>query len=213
MDRRMMRARRIAMLLGCLVAFTPATVSAHHILGIPHYAYDEDYPQTPVLTYRVDMGPHEIKMTGYPGKPQPNERCSLHVYIRRLDTGLPYDGQVTLSVMRDRMIGEDPIIYGPIVAKLEEAMYKFYPRFPEEANYLVRIAFEAEDAPWIIDLPMVVGEPGSPWSVLGGVAVGTIAFLVLIRALRIKRRRHANARDKQATRAAREEAPSEGAAS
>ena len=21
---------------------------AHHILGIPHYAYDEDYPQTPV---------------------------------------------------------------------------------------------------------------------------------------------------------------------
>ncbi len=47
----------------CLLA--PAA-SAHHIMGIPHYAYDEQYPQTPVLTYRVEAGPYDVKMTGYP---------------------------------------------------------------------------------------------------------------------------------------------------
>jgi len=184
--------RRSTLVSVCVFLFAFSVVSpasAHHILGIPHYAYDEEYPQTPILTYRVEMGPHEVKMTGYPGKPQPGEPCSLHVYIRRLDDGKPFDDGVTLTVFLDTLIGQDPVIYGPIEARLEESVYKFYPQFGLEANYLVRIAFEAEDAPWIIDLPMVVGEPGSPLVVLGGVACGVVAFLVVVRAIRIKRRR------------------------
>ncbi len=165
--------------------------SAHHILGIPHYAYDERYPQTPILEYRVEMGPHEIKMTGYPGKPEPMQPCSINVYIRRLDNGEPFDDVVTLTVMRDRMIGQDPVVYGPVEARLEEAVYKLYPQFETEANYLIRIAFDAEGAPWIIDLPMVVGNPGSPWALLGGIGGGLAVFLVVLRAIRIKRKRRA----------------------
>ena len=175
-----------------LVYFSSPPASAHHILGIPHYAYDEQYPQTPVLTYRVEMGPHEVKMSGFPGKPQPGEQCSLHVYITRLDSGEPFNGTVTLTAMQDRMIGEDIVIYGPVDAALEESVYKFYPRFPAEANYITRIQFEAEGAPWIIDLPMVAGEPGSPWKLLGWIAGGVIGFLTVIRAIRIKRQRRLN---------------------
>jgi ferredoxin len=176
-------------LLLMLLAAPPAF--GHHILGIPHYAYDEQYPQTPVLTYRVNAGPHEVKMTGYPGIPKPGEACSYHVYIKRLDTEVPFDDRVTLQVFRDKLIGEDPVIYGPVEAKLEQSVYKFYPRFEAEANYTVRIRYEAEGAPWIIDLPVVVGEPGSPWTVLGSAVLGIAAFLVIIRAARIKMRRHA----------------------
>lgn len=182
----------IALALCLNLATHPAF--AHHILGIPHYAYDEDYPQTPVLTYRVQAGPHEVKMTGYPGNPVPGERSSLHVYVTRLDTGEPFEDGVTLSVLKDRMIGEDPVVYGPIDAPLEEAMYKFYPRYDEEANYLVRIFFEAEGEPWTIDIPIVVGEPGSPWTVVGGVAGGLLFFVIVIRAIRIKMRRKEKAR-------------------
>ena len=170
-----------------------STVAAHHILGIPHYAYDEQYPQTPVLTYRVEAGPHEVKMTGYPGKPRPGEQCALHVYIRRLDDGSPFDAGVRLTVMQDHLLGTDPVIYGPVEARLEEAVYKFYPLFADEANYVARLEFEAEGVPWIIDLPMVAGEPGSPWKVLGGTVTGLVLFLVVIRAVRIKRQRRATA--------------------
>jgi hypothetical protein len=177
---------RVAILVVLALA---APAHAHHILGIPHYAYDDQYPQTPVLTYRVEAGEHEVKMTGYPGVPQPGDQTSLHVYIRRLDTGSPFDGPVTLAVLEDRLLQSDPVVYGPITARQQEAVYKFYPRYATEANYLVRIEYEAAGAPWTIDLPIVVGEPGSPWTVLGGVAAASVVFLVVIRAIRIKRAR------------------------
>ena len=184
------RGQKAALVVFAMASlFTPLPAVAHHILGIPHYAYDEQYPQTPVLTYRVDAGAHEVRMTGYPGVPAPGERCSLHVYIRRSDTGASFDDRVTLTVTEDRLIGSDPIVYGPVTATIEEAVFKFFPVFELEANYSARIEFEADGEPWIIDLPIVVGEPGSPWLVLGGVAIATLSFLVVIRALRIKSRR------------------------
>ena len=95
--------------------------------------------------------------------------------------------------MQDHLLGTDPVIYGPVEARLEEAVYKFYPLFADEANYVARLEFEAEGVPWIIDLPMVAGEPGSPWKVLGGTVTGLVLFLVVIRAVRIKRQRRATA--------------------
>ncbi|MBT4136292.1 MAG: hypothetical protein HOE48_00170 [Candidatus Latescibacteria bacterium] len=176
------------MLCLMLIAF-PINVCAHHILGIPHYAYDEQYPQTPVLTYRLEAGPYEVRMTGYPGKPTPGERCTLHVYLSRMDDGALFEGSVKMTVIQDRLIGEDRVVYGPALAEIEERLFKFHPTFPDEANYLIRIEFEVEDVPWIVDLPMVAGEPGSPWTVLGSTVFGLVAFVVVIRAIRIKRQR------------------------
>ena len=96
-----------AALLALLLLATVA--HAHHILGVPHYSYDEDYPQTPVLSYRVDAGEYDVKMTGYPGKVEPGERCSLHLYIHHKATGRLFDAPVTMTVVRDRMFLEDPI--------------------------------------------------------------------------------------------------------
>ena len=182
---------RLASLMMLALVIFSSTALAHHILGIPHYAYDEQYPQTPILTYKQNFGPHEITMTGYPGKPTPGEQCAYNVYITRLDTGEPYIGTVTLTVFKDNLLGVDPVIYGPSEAELDQAVYKFHPRFDAEANYIARIEFFAEDAPWIIDLPVVVGEPGSPWVVAGSVVGGLLLFIVVIRAIRIKLKRRA----------------------
>lgn len=178
------------LLFSLLLALLALPAAAHHILGIPHYAYDEEYPQTPILTYRVDAGPYEVRMTGYPGIPKPGERCDLHVDLKRRDDGTPFLGKVSLTVFEDGMFGEDPIVYGPVESEAELAIFRFHPRFVNEANYLIRIEYEAEDEPWMLDLPMVVGTPGSPWVVLGGVLFGMLVFVVLVRALRIKLARH-----------------------
>jgi hypothetical protein len=184
------RGKKGLLLFLLAVALTgPSGARAHHILGLPHYAYDERYPQTPVLTYKANAGPNELKMTGYPGVPRPGQRCTIHIYIRNIESGELFDGKVTLTVMRDRMIGADPVVYGPLESGLEMSLYKFSPQFEHEGNYTLRLEYEADEEPWVIDLPLVVGEPGSPWTVVGSTAGGLAIFLILIRAVRIKRKR------------------------
>lgn len=186
------KVARVAVLAACFLAALPADEAvAHHILGIPHYSYDERYPQVPILTYRVVAGTHDFEMTGYPGRPRPGEQSFLNVYIRDTERGVAFDGTVQLEVRRDRLLGDDPVVYGPVEAQLDESVYKFYPRFADEANYNVRIQWQVDGVPWIVDLPMVVGQPGSPWAVVAGVVGGLAAFLVVIRALRIKLQRKA----------------------
>ena len=181
----------IVLMAALLTGALASEANAHHILGIPHYAYDERYPQVPVLTYRIEAGRHAVELTGYPGMPEPGEQCFINVYIRDLETNISFDGMVTVQVLRDRFLSSDPVIYGPAQAELEESVYKFYPQFGDAANYTLRISFEDEGQPWIIDLPMVVGEPSSPWKVLAGVGAGLALFLLMIRALRIKQQRRA----------------------
>ena len=187
-------ARRLALglqvlLVGFGVLVVTAPSFAHHILGIPHYAYDEEYPQTPVLTYRVEAGRYEIRMTGYPGELEPGDQCSLHVYVRSVDTGELFDGDMMVTVTRDTLFGTDPIVYGPVTGGLEESVYKFYPRFETVDHFTARIEFYEDGTPWILEIPMVVGEPGSPKTVLVGSIGALIAFLIVVRAIRIKRRR------------------------
>ena len=177
----------LALVLGVLAV--SGSAGAHHILGIPHYAYDEDYPQAPVLTYRAEARGYEVKVTGYPGVLEPGDRSTIHVYIRDLRVDALLDTTVRLTVRRDALFGADPIIYGPMDAQLDEAVYKFHPRFELEANYLASVEFATAEEPWTVDVPLVVGEPGSPWTVLGTAGGALILFLVVVRAVRVKRRR------------------------
>lgn len=172
----------MVLILFCFVAIA----DAHHIMGIPHYAYDEQYPQTPVLTYKVQAGRYQVRMTGYPGKPKPGESCALSVYITRVKDKEPFQGQVTLTIKEDQVFGEDKVIYGPKEALWESGVYKWTPIFHNESNYVARIHFDADGAPWDIDLPMVAGQPGNPWTVILTVFGSVVAFLVITRAIRIK---------------------------
>ncbi len=172
-----------------VVTIAPSFVHAHHILGTPHYAYDEDYPQTPILTYRVNAGEYDVKMTGYPGKLEPGQRCSLHLYIHHKESGELLDVPVTMTVTQDRFLLEDPLVYGPMEARLDERIYKYHPHFEAEADYLITVRFEVDGAEWSIDLPLVVGEPKSPWMMLGAGAGGLMLMLLVGRAIAIKRSR------------------------
>ena len=180
---------KIALLL---TLSTSLSAWSHHILGTPHYSYGEEYPQTPILTYAAELGAYKVNMTCFPGTPKPGDNTSLHFYIQHLDTGETFDGTVTLTVFQDRLLGDDLVVYGPMEGKLEEAMFKFFPRFEEEANYTVRLEYYADGAPWVLDLPMVAGEPGSPWAVVGGITSVFAIFFIVIRAIRIKRTRLQN---------------------
>jgi len=184
-----LRGTVLLAVVSTLMLGLPRSAVAHHILGIPHYSYDEDYPQTPVLTMQAEAGPYEIRMTAYPGVPTPGEPCYLNTYIRNRDSDMPYDGPVSLTVTRDRVFGPDPIVYGPTAAELSEAVYKFYPTFPVEASYTASLQLDVEGETWTVAVPVTVGEPVSPWGPLALAFAGLVLIGLVVRALRIKSRR------------------------
>lgn len=183
-----MRARGVerALVTVALVLALAGLATAHHILGIPHYAYDESYPQAPVITYAVEAGPYLIKVTGYPGRPAPGELAQVHAYVTRVDDpAAVYAGPIEARLERDGLLGTD-VVWGPSSTRFTENLHKFTPRFGDEGRYRLRLEMELEGQPYEIDFPLVVGEPGSASATLIGWG-GAMAFLVvLVRAAKIK---------------------------
>lgn len=171
---------------GIALATLVGALAAHHILGIPHYAYDESYPQAPVITYSVVAGPYVVKVTGYPGKPGPGELAEVHAYVVRQDDATAvYGGPVAARLERDALLGPE-VVWGPSETRFENSLHKLSPRFGPEGRYRIRLEMELEGQPYEIDFPLVVGEPGSPANLLIGWGGALLALVVVVRAARIK---------------------------
>jgi len=181
----------------CLVALAlllcAGSAAAHHILGIPHYAYDESYPQAPVITYAVDAGPYRVQVTGYPGKPAPGELARVHAYVVRSDDpSAIYAGPVEARLERDGFFGSS-LVWGPAPARFEENLHKLSPRFGAEGRYLLRLEMELDGQPYDIDCPLFVGEPASATGTVLVWGAAMLVLVVLVRAARIKLERRRGA--------------------
>lgn len=187
----------VMLLCGVLVFAGAPQAFAHHILGIPHYAYDESYPQAPVMKLLAEVGPWEFQLTGYPGNPTPGEPTQINVYAVDKASREPIRRPLTIAVHRQTMTGDRELVYGPKDGVREDALHKFYPTYPQEGNYEITVAFDEAGDTSTLRFPIVVGEPGSPWATLGAYLGGFLLFVLVIRAIRIKldrRRRVAEAK-------------------
>lgn len=182
------RTLRASLTLLCLAVLV-GSVPGHHIMGIPHYAYDKNYPQAPVITYKVAAGPYIVELTGYPGKPVPQELSQMHAYIyEKGDRKRIFPGPIQASVTRQSLGGRE-IVFGPTKARFEEKLHKFTPTYDQAGTYHVRLEMRIEGQPYEIDFPIVVGDPRSPMTMFLGWA-GVLMFLVVVvRAIKIKRAR------------------------
>lgn len=183
-----MRVRRLGrglltLALGLCLSGLP---TAHHILGIPHYAYDESYPQAPVITYAVEAGPYLVKVTGYPGKPAPGELAQVHAYVtRRDDPSAVYAGPIAARLERDGLLGTS-VVWGPSATRFEDNLHKLSPRFGDEGRYRLRLELDLEGQPYEIDFPLFVGDPTGATATLLGWGGSLLLLVVLVRAARIK---------------------------
>lgn len=178
----------------CLVALTfPAIpLYAHHILGLPHYSYKENYPQAPVLEYPAFSGPYEILLTCYPGKPVPGEAANLVFYAKNQKTGKPYDKSIKVRCIQTFTFGKNLEILEPSIIEPYEQPHKISVTFPVDGEYVVELSMEIEGKEEIIPFRLVVGNPSSTGSILVAIAIGLIVFVVIIRAIKIKQQRRLN---------------------
>lgn len=181
-----MRSVRKPLLGAAALGLLALAATGHHIMGVPHYAYDESYPQAPVITYAVEAGPYLIKVTGYPGRPAPGELAEVHAYIVRVeDASQVFAGDIEARVEHDGLFGPS-VVWGPRPTRFEENLHKLSPQFGEAGNYRIRLEMELEGQPYEIDFPLVVGDPANPASVLALWGGAVLFLLVAVRAAKIK---------------------------
>ncbi len=168
----------------------PPPACCHHILGLPHYSYKENYPQAPTLEYPASSGPYDVLLTSYPGKPVPKEAASLSFYIKNRITGEPYDKPISIRVLETFTFGRSSVVLKPTVCEPFERPYKLYVTFPDDGEYVVELMMDVEGRSEVIPFLLIAGEPSAATSVLITAGVLLILFIITVRAIKIKRARH-----------------------
>ncbi len=177
-----------------LVAFAavllmPTAAQAHHILGLPHYSYSENYPQAPTLEYPATTGPYDVLLTCYPGTPVPGEAANLAIYIKNRDTQTPYDRPITVRVLQTFTFGRNREVLPSTVVQPFEVPHKLSATFPADGEYVVELTMDVEGKSEVIPFMVIAGNPSATISILIAVALGLAVFVIIIRAIKIKRAR------------------------
>lgn len=188
----------LRMFLGllCIVAALPA--DAHHILGKPAYNSGKENSSTPPsMQVETQIGDYLVNFMVFPAFPKPGIQGRLHLYAARLDNGMSFDGKVTFKVRDDKWFSSSaPEVLG--THEIDDKVYRQGVVFSKEGDYIVTAEFQADGQPYIVDMPLRVGEPASVMPI--GLAAGVIVLALLAvsiiqrrRLLRLKAVRHHDA--------------------
>jgi len=175
-------------LLWPLLAISPATL-AHHIIGRPAYSLNEDSNTPPSMEVETQVGDYDIRYMIFPAFPQPGKVGRINLYLRRLDDGTPYDGEVSFTVRDDSWFGgkEEPLGR----QRQDERVFRQGFVISQAGDYIVTARFSAGGEPYIIDFPLRIGNPSS----VAPVAIGVGLLIAFLAAISIIQRRRL-ARDK-----------------
>jgi len=188
------KAATIATILA-VAALVPTTAHGHHILGLPHYSYDENYPQVPVLEYETTMGPYSVLLQSYPGKPKPGDQTNLAFHIKNTEAKRSRTEPIKVRVLQTFTFGSNREVLSTTVEPIGEVLYRIYPTFPDEGEYVVELTMDVDGEEQTVGFLMVVGDPSPTTSILVALGCGLGVFLITIRAIKKKRQR----RQQQAT--------------
>lgn len=188
----MLKLSRRAAVVAVLLAWAwlvPEAASAHHILGLPHYSYKENYPQVPVLEYPATTGPYDVLLVCYPGKPNPGEPANLVFDIKNSSTQERYERPITVRVLQTFTFGNNREILAATEVPAFDVLHKLSATFPEDGEYVVELTMDVEGQPETIGFLMIAGNPNATGSILIALGCGLAVFLITVRAIKKKRDR------------------------
>lgn len=198
------------MLTALLVTSIPSVVAAHHILGIPHYKYGDDYPQIPYLEVIAQVGPMDLDFTYFPGMPKPGEDVRFKLYVHDRTSGAVFRGPLQVQVVQSSFLGGDTPISKPFEIRPgtgpERNDYKFFLRFDEPEAYEIRVSFPNGAAVEVVPFPVVIGQTDDRPLVLGAVGLLGLAIVsvaIVKRNQRGGRRRRPSGRTRRTATATR----------
>ncbi len=161
----------------------------HHVLGLPHYSYKENYPQRPTLEYPATTGPYDVLFTSYPGMPTPGEPANLAFYVKDRERGVVYAAPVTVRVLETSTFGDNRVIVPATRVLPFDNQHKIQCTFPRDAEYVVELSLEVEGRQEVIPFLVVAGEPTATTSIVLAAISACLVVFVVARAVQKKRQR------------------------
>ena len=171
-----------------LVSLSPAL--AHHVLGRPSYALNEDSNTPSSMQVETQIGDFFINYMVFPAFPRPNEQGRINLYVRKLDGGPAYTGKVGFSV-RDNSwsawfgFGDNSEKLGAQV--IDDNVYRQGFVFRERGSYIISAYFRDGKVPYNIDFPLQVGAP----SPVGPLGIAVVLILTVLGGVSLIQRRRA----------------------
>jgi NAD-dependent dihydropyrimidine dehydrogenase PreA subunit len=163
----------VAVAVIVLGAVAAPTAFAHHVKGMPHYGYLENYPQTPTREWRLAAPPYGIVVVVYGlegldrARSQTPDDGLIYVSLTETASGKAYRGRLEVTL---RLIGGGKTISRKFKAPLEEKVYRMRATLAADAYELtVRIPGE----PDIVAVARLALGGGTDWWLVAiGAAVG-----------------------------------------
>jgi len=165
------------------------SASGHHILGLPHYSYKENYPQRPTLEYPAKTGPFDVLLTSYPGIPVPGEPANLAFYIKNRETKKVYARPVTIRILQTSTFGDNTVVMPPTERPPFDNEHKFQFSFPVDGEYIIELSMAVEGRTEVIPFLMIAGESNASASYILVVSFMLVIGFIVIRAIQKKRAR------------------------
>jgi len=156
------------------VACLPAR--AHHIRGIPHYTYSENYPNAPKIEYVREIENVTLRMTYYeiPG----TTNVDLAMYVKDNRTGKTFKGPVIYSVYGQ---DEDPRKAHAVEAvQNKNNIYKAGWIYEDKGLYFARVQFKCADQEIDEVFKMQIGATEVDYWFLGIIGGGVLALIVVV---------------------------------
>ncbi len=175
-------------LFSLLTSLTPAL--AHHVLGRPSYALNEDSNTPSSMQVETQIGEYFINYMVFPAFPRPNEQGRVNLYVRKLDGGPAYSGKVGFTV-RDNSwsawfgLGDNSEKLGAQV--IDDNVYRQGFVFRQRGAYIISAHFMDGKVPYDIDFPLQVGAP----SPVGPLGLAVVLILSVLGGVSLIQRRRA----------------------
>lgn len=179
------------LLVGAVLLAAPAW--SHHVLGRPAYQWNEDSSTPPTMEVETQLGKYAVNVMIFPAFPKVGEESRVKLYATHLEARQPYTGPVRFSIRDDVWFG-DPREEELGVQEPIDGIHRQVVFFSEEADYIVRAEFTADDEPYVVDLPVRVGAPKPALAPLAAFGV-IVAVLVAVGLKRKRRRRRPRAQE------------------
>lgn len=179
----MIRFLKIIPLTFSVIILFGNTLSSHHLRGIPHYSYRDNYPETPIYEVFETEDQYHIIFTYYniPGQ----NALDLAIYIKDTVTSEPFEAPVSFMVFGEH---EDPTRSHTLTAYRNPTnIYKVGWVYEDDGNYYVRITFADSAKTHNVLFDLRVGERGGVWLYLGGALILIFAFMVITAIVKKKR--------------------------
>lgn len=159
-----------------LLLLLSAPVAADH-----PSAYEEDRSRPGEVTYLFHPALCELRVRSVPADPPPGGPVELDVEVRPLDPGSRFEGEVHVTVVRDEVWGEDPVVWGPATVAARGNHARLRPQFSEAGPHRVVIEVLYDGQPLALEYHAMAGGARVPWGRLlfGAGIVG--GFVVLSR--------------------------------